>query len=244
MSGPRPLLHVALLAADWLDLHADSGNAEVLVARAGWEGIDVRVVDAAEHPARDVDIWLAGDGDDATLDAAIEALQTHSDALEQSVAEGAAVLAVGLGWHLLASAHETVPGVWRSGLGVFAGEAPLLPKRASGELATRSPWGVMVGYENHARGYRPGADERSWGRLLAGVGNGDRTEGVELGALVGTHLHGPVLAQNPALADSLLERAMRRRHGATYAARSAEARGVDQLIAESRRRAIGVRGVG
>jgi CobQ-like glutamine amidotransferase family enzyme len=74
------------------------------------------------------------------------------------------------------------------------------------------------------------------------VGNGDRTEGVELGGLIGTHLHGPVLAQNPALADALLTRAMQRRYQAPYAAGSAEARHVDELIAAIRRRATGSRG--
>ena len=44
---------------------------------------------------------------------------------------------------------------------------------------------------------RPGA---------AGVGNGDGdgTEGAWSGRVVGTYLHGPVLARNPALADVLL----------------------------------------
>ncbi len=37
------------------------------------------------------------------------------------------------------------------------------------------------------------------------MGNGDGTDGVVSGHLVGTYLHGPVLARNPALADRLLE---------------------------------------
>jgi CobQ-like glutamine amidotransferase family enzyme len=39
-----------------------------------------------------------------------------------------------------------------------------------------------------------------------GVGNGtpDRTDGIVGGRVIGTYLHGPVLAQNPALADLLL----------------------------------------
>jgi hypothetical protein len=238
VTGARPALHVAVLAPQWLDLHADTGNAEILIARAGWEGVEVTVVDLDEGAPPAVDIWLAGDGDDATLPVAFDALRAQAPALEASVADGAAVLAVGLGWHLLATAHEITPGLWHAGLGVFAGEAPLLPRRASGELVTASPWGPMFGYENHARGHRPGAEENAWGRVASGVGNGDRTEGVHAGALVGTHLHGPVLAQNPALADWLLERALLRRHGIAYSARSAEAKRVDELSAESRRRAI------
>ncbi len=41
-------------------------------------------------------------------------------------------------------------------------------------------------------------------RVLSGVGNGDGTEGAVNGRVIGTYLHGPVLARNPALADVLL----------------------------------------
>ena len=43
-------------------------------------------------------------------------------------------------------------------------------------------------------------------RVLTGSGNGggDHTEGAYCGRVVGTYLHGPVLARNPALADRLL----------------------------------------
>ena len=41
---------------------------------------------------------------------------------------------------------------------------------------------------------------------MVGVGNGggDGTEGAWAGRVVGTYLHGPVLARNPALADLLV----------------------------------------
>jgi CobQ-like glutamine amidotransferase family enzyme len=40
--------------------------------------------------------------------------------------------------------------------------------------------------------------------VVAGVGNGDGTEGAIAGHLIGTYLHGPGLARNPAVADLLL----------------------------------------
>ena len=42
--------------------------------------------------------------------------------------------------------------------------------------------------------------------VSAGIGNGDGsgTEGAVAGHVLGTYLHGPVLARNPALADLLL----------------------------------------
>jgi CobQ-like glutamine amidotransferase family enzyme len=39
---------------------------------------------------------------------------------------------------------------------------------------------------------------------VAGTGNGDGTEGVVQGRVIGTYLHGPALARNPQLADLLL----------------------------------------
>ena len=51
-----------------------------------------------------------------------------------------------------------------------------------------------------------GPDARPLARVVSGVGNGagDGTEGAWSGRVVGTYLHGPVLARNAALADLLL----------------------------------------
>jgi CobQ-like glutamine amidotransferase family enzyme len=40
--------------------------------------------------------------------------------------------------------------------------------------------------------------------VQVGEGNGGGTEGAWCGHVIGTYLHGPVLARNPALADLLL----------------------------------------
>jgi len=100
-----------------------------------------------------------------------------------------------------------------------------IPPRAVGDLAVRATGAlahlpVLTGYENHggrsiaietATGTAPGAP---LGTVVDGVGmaigNGtpDRAEGWVRdhgrGHVVATYLHGPVLAQNPGLADHLL----------------------------------------
>ena len=48
------------------------------------------------------------------------------------------------------------------------------------------------------------ADTAALGVVVSGTGNDGLSEGARLGSVVGTHLHGPVLAKNPALADALL----------------------------------------
>jgi lipid II isoglutaminyl synthase (glutamine-hydrolysing) len=51
---------------------------------------------------------------------------------------------------------------------------------------------------------RLGPGVRPLSRTLVGTGNGDGTEGCYAGRVIGTYLHGPALARNPALADLLL----------------------------------------
>ena len=71
------------------------------------------------------------------------------------------------------------------------------------------PLEQLTGFENHAGVTMLGPKAQPLGRLVAGVGNGDGTEGAVSGRVVGTYLHGPVLARNPALADLLLGWALR-----------------------------------
>ena len=69
---------------------------------------------------------------------------------------------------------------------------------------------VLTGFENHGGRTTLGEGVVALGRVTAGVGNGngDGSEGAVSGRVVGTYLHGPVLARNPALADRLLSWAL------------------------------------
>jgi CobQ-like glutamine amidotransferase family enzyme len=72
---------------------------------------------------------------------------------------------------------------------------------------------LLTGFENHAGRSFLGPGLEPLGRVLHGGGNNgsDATEGARQGAVFGTYLHGPVLARNPALADLLLRKALKRR---------------------------------
>ena len=69
---------------------------------------------------------------------------------------------------------------------------------------------VLTGFENHGGRTTLGAGTVALGRVTVGIGNGDGggSEGAVTGRVVGTYLHGPVLARNPALADLLLSWAL------------------------------------
>src|SRR5262249_47668581 len=83
-------------------------------------------------------------------------------------------------------------------------------QRAVGEIVAAPTPGIglgedlLTGFENHRGGTTLGSEAAPLARVLSGVGNGNGAEGVVAGHIVGTYLHGPVLARNPALADYLL----------------------------------------
>ncbi|WP_210481262.1 type 1 glutamine amidotransferase [Naasia sp. SYSU D00948] len=183
------------------NVNGDAENARVLARRLEWAGADAEVVPlTAGEPAPSFrpDAVVLGSGVDSVLARTREALEPLAAALGDWVSQGVPVLAVGTGMELLG--HEIpLDGGTLQGLGILPGMATALPARVAGEIAVRSDWGVLVGYENHARGYRTYA-ARPMGQVLHGTGNGDGAEGIRYGSVFGTHLHGPVLARNPSLA--------------------------------------------
>ena len=64
----------------------------------------------------------------------------------------------------------------------------------------------LTGFENHGGITSVGAGATALADVVTGVGNGsgDGTEGAWSERVLGTYLHGPVLARNPRLADLLL----------------------------------------
>jgi hypothetical protein len=72
------------------------------------------------------------------------------------------------------------------------------------------PLPTLSGFENHGGVTSRAEGTAALGQVVAGVGNGvgDGSEGAVQGRIVGTYLHGPVLARNPVLADRLLSWAL------------------------------------
>jgi hypothetical protein len=94
------------------------------------------------------------------------------------------------------------------GLTTTKGEGPRAVGEVEAEITATDAPGLptLTGFENH--GGTTVLDEGvvPLAMVTRGIGNGDGsgTEGALAGRVVGTYLHGPVLARNPALADLLL----------------------------------------
>jgi CobQ-like glutamine amidotransferase family enzyme len=211
-------VRIGVLFPDLLGTYGDGGNATVLARRLAWRDIDVDVVTVAAGAAvpDSCDIYLVGGGEDGPQVQAANELAA-SRALHRAVDAGATVLAICAGMQILGHRFPDANGIDQAGLGLLDCETIRVDRpRAVGELLTgavslRSPdarrtdeIGVLTGFENHAGRTVPGPSSQTFGRVEIGEGNGDGTEGVVTGRIIGTYLHGPALARNPRLADLLI----------------------------------------
>jgi CobQ-like glutamine amidotransferase family enzyme len=223
MSG-ESVVRIALVYPELLGTYGDGGNALVLAARLRWRGMAAEVVPvpAGACLPEDCDLYLLGGGEDEPQVLAVEGLR-RGRSLARAVDRGAVVLAVCAGLQIVGESFPGADGRLHDGLGLlpletrrsFAAEGEP-PPRAVGDIVVDVNPAVdpaldgrpLLGYENHGGRTRPTPDAagRPLGTVRRGVGNGtpDKAEGWVYGKVLSTYLHGPVLAQNPALADLLL----------------------------------------
>jgi hypothetical protein len=203
-------VRVALLYPELLGTYGDRGNARVLVQRLAWRGVPAELVEApwGEPAPASCDIYVLGGGEDSPQASAAAALIAEGS-VHRAVEGGAAVLGICAGFQILGHSFFGPDGAARPGLGlVDATTARRAQPRIVGEIlvAPDAETGLpaLSGYENHAGLTDLGPAATPLGRVEVGTGNGDGTEGARQGRVVGTYLHGPVLARNPALADRIL----------------------------------------
>lgn len=220
-TGDPPPVRIVELFPDLLGTYGDGGNGVVLHQRLRWRGLPSELIEvAAGDPVPDdAHIYLLGGGEDAPQTEAARLLATD-DVLRRAVDRGAVVLAVCAGMQIAGRSFPDGAGGARDGLGLLDCITVKTDEpRAVGELLVAADPALglptLTGFENHGGRTRPARSTRTLGRVEAGVGNGDGTEGLvhddgpDGGLVIGTYLHGPVLARNPALADLLLARALR-----------------------------------
>jgi len=207
---------IGLLLPDVLGTYSDAGNATVLAQRARWRDIPAHVLhcDATRPPPTSCDIYVLGGGEDTAQQFASQWLRRHP-ALCRALEGSAMTLAVCAGLQILGRATTDEHGTICPGAELLDLTTRPRRRRAIGEITTRCHLpgvGLLCGFENHRGATTLGPEASPLGQVISGVGNGDHrighgTEGVLCQRIIGTYLHGPVLARNPALADYLLSRA-------------------------------------
>ena len=222
-TDPPAKLVIVHLYPELLNLYGDGGNVTILAERARKRGLETEVVRVAPGQMADLDtadIVFLGGGPDREQHLASRDLLGQANELRAYVEGDGVLLAICGGYQILGRewllGNETVPG-----LGIL----DITTKRAEGgshnrlvgNIALESPLATIpvIGYENHAGRTFLGDSCKPFGRVANRRAHGNNDTDAADGALyrnvVGTYLHGPLLAKNPDVADWLIARAMARR---------------------------------
>lgn len=213
--GGSGRLRIVVAFPDLLGTYGDRGNGLVLAQRARWRGVQAELLEAsAGNPIPEGDIYCLGGGEDGPQAQAAEALRTDSTFL-RAVDRGAVVLAVCAGFQIVGHTFPDPDGRQLPGLGLLDIETfKHTRNRMVGEVVADPlppPEGPAVlpqltGFENHGGATQLGSGVHPLSSVAVGVGNGwgDGSEGAWRGRVLGTYMHGPFLARNPAVADLLL----------------------------------------
>lgn len=213
-------LRIAYLYPDHLNIYGDRGNILTLYQRCQWRGIDVKILPFGINDAIDPDVpdlYFAGGGQDAQQIQVCEDLhKVKTDSLRQAVANGAVFLTICGGYQLLGHYYKPHEGDELRGLSLIDAYTVAGQTRFIGNVSIERANGTkVVGFENHSGRTYLGEGVTPLGKVLKGHGNNgeDGLEGVVFGNLYGTYLHGSLLPKNPALADELIGKALKRRYG-------------------------------
>jgi CobQ-like glutamine amidotransferase family enzyme len=217
MSEQKKTLRVLHLYPREMNIYGDWGNVLTILKRAEWHGYTPELVE--HHPGKpfpkDIDIIIGGGGQDSGQNVVQEDLLKIGDTLHTLADDNVPMLMVCGMYQLFGRFFKTVDGTTLQGISIFAAETHGGPSRLIGNTVTETPFGELIGYENHSGLTLLDDDQPALGRVVKGAGNNgeDKTEGAIYKCVFGSYLHGSLLPKNPVFADALAEAAVIHRYG-------------------------------
>jgi CobQ-like glutamine amidotransferase family enzyme len=218
-------LKILWMYHDLMDLYGDKGNTEVLKARAKKRGIDC-IVDTCtigeERNIDDYDLFFLGGGADREQELVFQDLLKRKDNIQEAYDHKTAFLLICGGYQLFGKYYKDQDGNTVQGLNFFDyyTEATDRNHRCIGNIAMEvtvdGQTFKAVGFENH--GGQTKNVSSPLGRVLSGHGNvyKGKYEGFQNDQVIATYMHGPLLPKNPKIADLVIERALKKRHGEVH----------------------------
>lgn len=209
-------IHIVHIYPNEMNTYGDRGNLLTLTRRAEWHGLEpvVHYYNAHDTFPEQADIVLGGGGQDSAQSDIQEDILRIGDKLHALVDAGVPMLMVCGTYQLFGNRFVTHEGQEIKGIGIFDIETIGGPKRLIGNVAVETAdFGTLYGFENHSGKTYLKNTQKPLGKVTRGNGNNgeDKTEGARTHNALGTYQHGPLLPNNPQLADSLLTLAMQRR---------------------------------
>ncbi len=198
---------VHLYAAE-MNIYGDNGNVAVLRRRLEWRGIPVEVtrVGVGDRLPTDTHVIVGGGGQDAGQAVITDDLAARGPDLRARADDGIPMLLICGSYQMAGHYFQPWQAPRLDGIGLLDVHTEAGPTRMIGNVSAESDFGPLVGYENHSGLTYLGPAARPLARTALGQGNNgtDGTEGARRDNVIGTYLHGPVLAKAPVLADHLL----------------------------------------
>lgn len=211
-------VRIGVMFPSTFNLNADVANALVLQRRLELSGVETHIVPITGESSVDdavVDALVIGSPSSSILLSPDLPRDGIASFVSTAFTSEIPILAISNGFHLLGQISNE-DGETNAGLNLI----PVTTTFGRTQHVTigaqlETQWGRVVGVENHnARVELSSGD--AFGRIVRGVGNAaGGIDGLCWGTLWATHLHGPVLALNPTLADALCARILDRR-GLTF----------------------------
>ena len=218
-------LRICHLYPDLLNLYGDRGNLLTLRQRCLWRGISCMITPISlgdPFMASDYDLVFMGGGQDYEQNLLYEDLiEQKGAAIRAAVEAGLVFLCICGGYQLMGRYYEEQDGHRIEGLGALDIWTIGRPDRLIGNTLAEADWlagqgrdKVLVGFENHSGRTHLGPGVQPLARVLKGGGNNgdDQTEGAIYRNTYCTYSHGSFLPKNPAMADHLIETALKRRY--------------------------------
>ena len=212
-------LNICHLYPDVLNLYGDRGNVLCLKKRLEWRGLGCNVtgLSIGEHlPLGRFDLFFIGGGQDFEQGLLLDDLRSgKGGGIKAAVEDGAPFLCVCGGYQLMGRYYQTHTGEKLPFIGALDLYTVGAAERMIGNFAFETPFGAVVGFENHSGRTYLGGGVQPLGRVIKGFGNNgeDGAEGARYKNVFCTYSHGPVLPKNPAFADALLSAALERKYG-------------------------------
>ncbi|MBI2414739.1 glutamine amidotransferase [candidate division WWE3 bacterium] len=220
---------------DYLNLYGDDGNVQILKYRAEKRGIEVEVVEVSTTTdisllqPKEINLVFMGGGPDASQkDMYQDLLSNKKTFLKNYIEAGGVGLFICGSYQLLGDYYKAANGDVLEGLKIFdlytisfGNKKPRCIGNVVCELNSASRHeptfshlnsigGTLVGFENHGGRTYLGKNGTPLATIIKGHGNNseDHTEGCIYKNVIGSYLHGPILARNPHLADYLIAKSL------------------------------------
>ncbi|HSW81328.1 MAG TPA: glutamine amidotransferase [Candidatus Saccharimonas sp.] len=213
----KGVINIAYLYPREMNIYGDWGNVLTLQRRLEWHGYEPKILEHNVGGAfpKNADIIVGGGGQDSGQLLVEADLRRHGETLKKMATDGTPMLMICGLYQLFGRFFKTADGTSIKGIGLFNLETHATNTRIIGNVIIDTPFGDIIGYENHSGKTILDAGQQPFGKVKKGGGNNgdDGTEGAIVHNVYGTYMHGSLLPKNPEFADALIEKAVVNRYG-------------------------------